>query len=82
MKILFEGYQYSVDVLQKYISSHFYTVNRAGTMGVVNFVGYFFNYNPQYPENTDAIFILPKVFLNSKSEPFEFAGKRPEDFPS
>jgi len=80
MKILFEGYQYSVDVLQKYISSHFYTVNRAGTMGVVNFVGYFFNYNPQYPENTDAIFILPKVFLNSKSEPFEFAGKRPEDF--
>lgn len=82
MKILFEGYRYSVDVLQKYISSHFYTVHHTdnGIVGVVNYVGYFFNYNLENPENTDAIFILPKVFLNSKSEPFEFAGKKPEDF--
>ena len=45
----------------------------------MNYVGYFFNNNPDNPKEADAVFILPKVFLNEKSEPFELQGLTPKD---
>ena len=79
MKLLFEEYSYPIDCLQNIVSSHFYTSNKEGTEAKLNFVGYFFNNNPANPKEADAVFILPKVFLNEKSEPFELEGLSPTD---
>lgn len=79
MKLLFEEYSYPIECLQNLVSSHFYTPNKEGTEAKMNFVGYFFNNNPSDPKEADAVFILPKVFLNEKSEPFELNGLTPED---
>lgn len=79
MKLLFEEYSYPIGCLQDLVSSHFYTSNKEGTEAKMNFVGYFFNNNPADPKDADAVFILPKVFLNEKSEPFELEGLNPED---
>ena len=79
MKLLFEEYSYPIECLQNLVSSHFYTPNKDGTEAKMNYVGYFFNNNPDNPKEADAVFILPKVFLNEKSEPFELDGLKPED---
>lgn len=79
MKLLFEGYWYSTEELKQCLSSHFYTVDRTGTKGAINFVGYFFNYDPRYPESAEPVFILPKVFISNDNEPFELKGISPED---
>lgn len=79
MKLLFEEYSYPIECLQNLVSSHFYTPNKEGTEAKMNFVGYFFNNNPANPKEADAVFILPKVFLDDKSEPFELEGLSPED---
>ena len=79
MKLLFEEYSYPIECLQNLVSSHFYIPNNDGTEAKMNYVGYFFNNNPDNPKEADAVFILPKVFLNEKSEPFELDGLKPED---
>lgn len=79
MKLLFEEYSYPIECLQNLVSSHFYVPNKEGTEAKMNYVGYFFNNNPDNPKEADAVFILPKVFLNEKSEPFELDGLKPED---
>lgn len=78
MKLLFEEYSYHVEDLRKIVSSHFYTPDKEGKHAKLNYVGYFFNYDSSNPGNSDAVFILPKVFLNEKSEPFELEGCDPE----
>ena len=79
MKLLFEEYSYPIECLQNLVSSHFYVPNKEGTEAKMNYVGYFFNNNPDNPKEADAVFILPKVFLNEKSEPFELDGLTPKD---
>ena len=79
MKLLFEEYSYPIECLQNIVSSHFYTPNKEVTEAKMNYVGYFFNDNPDNPKEADAVFILPKVFLNEKSEPFELDGLTPKD---
>lgn len=79
MKLLFEEYSYPIECLQNLVSSHFYVPNKDGTEAKMNYVGYFFNNKPDNPKEADAVFILPKVFLNEKSEPFELEGLTPED---
>lgn len=79
MKLLFEGYHYPLECLQDLVSSHFYTLNKQGDRAWMNFVGYFFNNSPETPQRADSVFILPKVFLNERSEPFELEGILPED---
>lgn len=78
MKLLFEEYSYPIDCLENLVSPHFYTLDKEGKKAKMNYVGYFFNNNPADPKEADAVFILPKVFLNEKSEPFELEGKTPE----
>lgn len=79
MKLLFEEYSYPIECLQNLVSSHFYVLDKEGKKAKMNYVGYFFNNNPDNPKEADAVFILPKVFLNEKSEPFELEGQTPED---
>lgn len=79
MKLLFEEYSYPVECLQDIVSSHFYTLDKECINAKLNYVGYFFNNNPQNPKDADAVFILPKVFLNEKGEPFELHGIDPKD---
>ena len=66
MKIFFEEYTYDQDLVEKYIPGFYTTPPRNGEVKIP-YVGYFFNTDP---EVMDSVFILPKVFLNSKGEAF------------
>lgn len=78
MKLLFEEYSYPIECLKGLVLPHFYTLNKDETEAKLNYVGYFFNDNPPGTIEPDSVFILPKVFLNERSEPFEKEGKKPE----
>lgn len=79
MKLFFEEYAYNIEDLQNVVSPYFYSPDKRGEKAKLNFVGYFFNNAPNNPTEADAVFILPKVFLNSNDEPFELAGVNPSD---
>lgn len=69
MKIFFEEYQYKREDLEKYLSSHYYSVSKDRKKAFTNYVGYFYYYNQEF-EQSDSVFILPKVFVNENNLAF------------
>lgn len=58
MKIFFEEYPYQVEVAKKYLLDH-YLVYLKDDRVTIPFVGYYYS-----KQNSDTVFILPKVFIN------------------
>ncbi len=79
MKIFFEAYPYSTKLLRQYLSSHFYSETKDFQNGVINYVGYFYNINQDDPSKSDSVFILPKIFLDEKDQPFGIKGVTPSE---
>ena len=70
MKLFFEGYPYNVDTIADYLSTHFYSEDVNSKLAYIPYVGYYYNYDYTKPDNSDSIFILPKVFLKDGKKPF------------
>lgn len=66
MKIFFEEYAYSQDLVTKYIPGFYTTPPRNGKVKIP-YVGYYFNTDPDV---MDSVFILPKVFINRDEKAF------------
>lgn len=78
MKLYFEAYPYSVELLRENLSGHFYTEIVPETTGAISYVGYYFN-SDHSSSDPDSVFILPKVFLDADSHPFGISCIKPED---
>lgn len=70
MKLFFESYPYNIEIIQKYLSSHFYYEDVKGKSAYIPYVGYYYDFRENSPETADSIFILPKVFLQNGKNPF------------
>ena len=60
MRILIEGEQYSIELLQKLLGNQHFYITKAGK-GIVNYVGYFHSETHQ-----EVVYLLPKVFFWNK----------------
>ncbi len=69
MKILFEEYQYSTQLISTILGERYYFPINA-TQCKINFVGYYYNPNADNGKG-DAILIFPKVFINQQLKAFE-----------
>lgn len=79
MKILFESYEYPVEVLNKYFSHGFLHTNSPLMTRGIEYVGYFYYVDEKQPSESDGVFILPKVFLDEHNHPFGIDDIMPED---
>lgn len=77
MKIYFEEYEYPIALVEPHIDRHYYTETKSRNSANIPYVGYFFNVNTTNPDQSDSVFILPKVFIFENKKAF---GKyNPED---
>jgi len=61
MRILIEGEQYSLDLLESILSEKLFIKDKDKNIGIVTYVGYYYY---QTPSKNELIYILPKVFID------------------
>lgn len=65
MKLLFEGFAYSPEMLEGILPNQFFSSRKGSEKAVVDYVGYYYN-----PQIEDMIIVLPKVFIYENTKAF------------